>query len=107
MAAIYAPSYAAALFRQTLDYACQTATYERNRDENRAFFRRWVIDLAGIIPAEWCETIRGFEQRPLVNWRDRLGREHESFLSVEQRKTIEREQINYPDLDVKIPRAFQ
>lgn len=99
LATIYAPNFAAALYRQALDYACYR--FDEDGSDYRAFLNRWATDLACALPAQWCERLRDISCRLPVNWTS-PGRPFRSCISPDELEEIERRDIAFPDLDVEI-----
>jgi hypothetical protein len=104
-ATVYAPDFSAALFRQVLHYACFDfeADDDEDEEENRAFLHRWAIDLAGVLPPHWCQTIRDVESRPMTEWQDQWNGTHTSLLDERELKAIEQQQLHFPELDTEVP----
>ena len=100
MATVQAPNFAGAIYRQILLEACWFYTegdFAEAWEQNRAFLRRYVVDLAPIFPAQWVETLRELETRAPVQWthHPRVGydRPQTSFLTETELAAIEAEQI--------------
>jgi len=109
LAKVYSPNFASALYRQALWWACYDAHPSRI-DDDRAFIRRWAIDLAEVFPASWCQTLVDLANRaPFVwesRWKARIC-ENESLLSADELIKIERRDIAFSELDTEIQWLFE
>ena len=102
-AVIYAPSFATALYRQALQYASSEVDGTQvGFAEGQAFLRRWSVDLAFVLPAEWCRVLAELAARPPFEWSHCWGRytsRQTSFLSPDELRQIEARDLQFAELD--------
>lgn len=98
---IYAPNFAAALFRQALSYACYGISSRDDIEQCRGFLVRWAVDLSAIWPREYCDLLRDLADRSPVN-RMEHGYVWPSFLDPRELRPIEQTMLGFPELDESI-----
>jgi len=85
LAAVYAPNFQTALYRQILDFCRSSA--DRDDLDSPAFLRRWAADLAEVFPPSWCTRLRSLADAPTRS---------------EQASAIERVDISFEHMDTEI-----
>jgi hypothetical protein len=104
-AVVFAPNFQAALYRQALEYAHGWVGREYvSLVEGRAYLHRWSVDLAAIFPPAWCNVLAELATRTPVEWSD-LGERDTTLLTPEERRLIERRDIQFDEMDSEIPWA--
>ena len=61
-AAVYAPNFHTALYRQILEF-CRSSADDAHVEPS-AYLRRWATDLAEIFPASWCARLHQLADDP-------------------------------------------
>jgi hypothetical protein len=98
-ATIYAPDFAAALYRQALAFCRECVPDEVDLAESRAFLNRWSLDLACIFPRRWCQRLADLATaQPSVEPSIIAGKFDRVLLTAKQLSSIEHEDVAYDQL---------